>query len=623
MTGRAAPRTDDTISLAEILRSHPPFDGLSATVRQAMVDAARVQRCSPGEVILDAFDQPSTEVFVVVEGAVDLWNDRSRTADTADERIGPGELFGFSALLMKRSVGPLAVAVDAVCVAAIPGSVVQPVFTSTPGAAFLAEQGTISRQRAVASPYSLVDELIVTEPLVVDVTEHVSDVARLMTQRGLPCAVVRTEDGRLGVVTDALLRQRVLVDGLPGTAPAGEVADFSAPRAMLGDSAAEALILLLDRDAEFLVVTDRAGELRGIVSPRDFAVSPTTSGVSIHEQVRRAATIEELQARIRRVPSVLDDLLLRELSSSKVITVYSAIVDTIVRRAITLVFQQHLELSPDAFTWLSLGSNGRREATPSSDIDSAVAFDDAIGEDEIARYRGAFGEVIRVLADAGLSADGHGATAEHLRFARTHSAWRAAAHEWLLAPEDDQGAIMTSLLVDSRPIHGDPGLPAVTEIIRDVRRHPGTMRLLMQESLAKRAKYRSVRDIFLRRDTFNIKEHALLPIVNMARWVALSVGSAALPTPERFRAAAGSAILPHDQATTMIEAFEVIQAVRLRYQLEQSERGEPPTVLLSRDRLSTIDRSMLAQAVREIAALQRRMDNVAVYMAADAWSSPT
>ena len=196
-------------------------------------------------------------------------------------------------------------------------------------------------------------------------------------------------------MTDALLRQRVLVEGLPATAPAGEVVDDAVPTAVLGDSAAEALILLLDRNAEFLLVTDAAGGLRGIVSPRDFTVSPATGGVSIHEQVRRASTVAELQERIRRVPSVLDDLLSRQLASGKVITVYSAIVDTIVRRAIQLIFQQHPDLSIDAFTWLSLGSNGRREATPSSDIDSAVAFDDAIGEGEIDRYRVVFGKINR------------------------------------------------------------------------------------------------------------------------------------------------------------------------------------------------------------------------------------
>ena len=610
----------DVDALVDILERNPPFEGMSAAIRRQLSRAAHIKRFAPGDVILDAFTSPSVEVFVVITGAVDLGNDLQRNDQPADERLGAGEIFGFSAMLIKRSVGPLAMAVDSVTVAAIPASVVEPAFASGAGAQFLAEQGTVVRQRVAVSPYSLVDELIVTEPLIVDEADPIAEVVRSMTERGSPCAAVQFGNGRFGLLTDGQLRRRVLVEGLPATAPVREVADSNVPTVVLGDSAAEALILMLDSNAEFLLVTDRAGRLRGIVSPRDFTVSASTSGVSIHEQVRRASTVAELQERIRRVPVVLDDLLSRQLASGKVITVYSAIVDTIVRRAITLVFREHPELSTDAFTWLSLGSNGRREATPSSDIDSAVAFDDAVQEGEIARYRVAFAQINRLLADAGLTADDHGATAERPAFARTNASWRNTAQQWLVSPEENQGAIMTSLLVDGRPIHGDPGLPAVTEVFADVRRHPGTLRLLMQESLAKRARFRSVRDIFTRRDTFDIKSQALLPVVNVARWVGLSVGSAALPTTERLRAAAGSAVLPTEQADRLIEAFGVIQRMRLRYQISQYDRGEKPLDLLERDRLSPIDRSMLAQAVHEIASVQRRMDNVAAYLPAESWS---
>ena len=94
---------------------------------------------------------------------------------------------------------------------------------------------------------------------------------------------------------------------------------------------------------------------------------------------------------------MLDDLLSRGLASGKVITVYSAIVDTIVRRAITLIFASTRSSTVDAFTWLSLGSNGRREAAPSSDIDSAVAFDDD-ADSRGCRLPAAFGRSTTSLA---------------------------------------------------------------------------------------------------------------------------------------------------------------------------------------------------------------------------------
>jgi CBS domain-containing protein len=148
------------------------------------------------------------------------------------------------------------------------------------------------------------------------------------------------------------------------------------------------------------------------------------------------------------------------------------------------------------------------------------------------------------------------------------------------------------------------------------------MRLLLQESLSYRAKLRSAWFPARRPDTFDIKSHALVPVVNIGRWAALSVGSAVLPTTDRLRAASGSAMLPAEAASTLIEVFDVLQRLRLRYQLRQYQAGETPTDVVTLNRLSPIDRSVVAQAVREIAAVQRRMDNVSHFVAVEEWASP-
>jgi len=618
----------DAADLAAFLAEHPPFDSLDPETLDEMARGSRVERFAEGELILDAFGTPSVEVFVVLEGQVHLWHDAATLADGPDEVMAPGDIFGFSAMLTERSIGPRAVAAADVLVARIPAALASPVFTSQPGARFLAENVSSAGRRASAAPtYSLVDDLIVSPPLVVQADTPLGEVARRMTDADVPCAVVQYAPGGFGLITDSLLRIHVLVEGRPLNTEAHEVMDTSVPVALLGDSAAEALLQLLDRNAEFVLVTDRAGALRGVVAPRDFAVSPTTAGVSLHEQLRRTTCVDDLACHAAGIPTMLSDLLARGLASGRVITVYSAVVDTLVRRAIGLVFAEHPELSVDAFTWLSLGSNGRREAVLSSDVDSAAAFSDdaldALGDDGITRYRAAFDEVYKVLEKAGLHGDENGATARHRLFARTNSDWRAAAQQWLASPAEHNGAMMMSLLVDGRPIHGDPGLPAVTRVFSEVRRHPGTMRLLLQESLSKRAKLRPVRGILARQPgTFDIKTHALLPIVNIGRWAALSVGSTALPTTERLRAASGSAMLPEEQAGTLIEVFEVLQRLRLRYQLSRHRRGEQPSDVLTMSRVSAIDRSVIAQAVREISSVQRRMDNISNFVPAEAWASP-
>ena len=610
--------------LAALLAGYAPFDSLDPGSLRAVAGAARVEHVAAGQLVLDAFTDATSEVFLVIAGRVELWNDADALDEPADQVLGPGGVFGFSAMLTERPVGPRAVAVEDVTVARMPGTVVVPAFTTRRGARFLAEQVSgVHRQPAGAPAFSTVDELIVREPVVVEPETPADEVARRMTAGGSSYAAVHRPDGSYGLVTDALLRRHILAGSVPAGVAAEQVMDPAPVVVELGSSAAEALILMLDTDAEFLLVTDRTGRLRGGVAPRDFAVSPTTAGVALHEQLRRATTVDELTARTRRVPSMLADLLARGLAADRVIAVHSAIRDTVTRRAIGLVFAGHPELSVDAFTWLSLGSNGRREAVPSSDVDSAVAFVDDVAADDLERYRAAFGEVEAVLSGAGLSSDAHGATAKRALFARTNADWRRAAGQWLARPAENQGAIMTSLLVDGRPIHGDPGLPAAAAVFSDLRRHPGTMRLLLQESLARRARMPPSRGLLSRRSgSFDVKDHALLPIVNLARGAALSVGSAALPTTERLRAAAGSAMLPQDQALTLVEVFEVLQRLRLRYQLRQHQRGEAPTDVVALDRISPLDRSVLAQAVREVSAVQRRMDNVSHYVPAEAWALP-
>lgn len=612
----------DAGQVAQFLAVHPPFDSLSPDELQAVAAASSLREYVDGELVVDAFTDPIRAVFVVLDGRVELWN--FDAVGEADEIVDAGGVFGFSAMLTERPMGPRAVASGRAGVARIPAALAAPAFASHRGARFLVERATTARERDAAAPsYSLVDDLIVRPPLLVAPSATIGAVARRMTEADLGCAVVHDRRGPLGVITDALLRRHVLVEGRAPDTPAEQVMDPAVPMVRTGESAVEALLLLLDREAEYVVVTSLGGDVLGVLAPRDFAIAPTTAGVSLHERLRRAGCIDELTATARGVPTMLGELLARGLASGRVITVYSAMLDTIVRRSIEFVFRGHEDLSVDAFTWLSLGSNGRREAVPSSDVDSAAAFDDAVPDADIARYRAAFGEVHAVLAEAGLSSDDHGATARQALFARTNAQWRSAGEGWLAAPAEGQGAMMTSLMVDARPIHGDPGLPAVSRTVGDLRRHPGTMRLLLQESLARRARGRPVLHLLSRRpERFDIKAHALLPVVNMARWAALSVGSHALPTTERLRSAAGSAMLPDDAARTLIEVFEVLQRVRLRHQIRQLRSGTDPSDLLVMNEVSSIDRSVIAQAVREIAAVQRRMDNVSHYVPVESWTAP-
>ncbi len=611
----------DVGTLEAFLARHPPFDSLDRYALSTLAEAAVLERVHAGEVVVDAFAEATVEVFVVIEGRVGLWNEADRLAGPAQERLQPGGLFGFSAMLTGQPVGPRAVALRASTVARLPEAAVLPAFTSRGGTRFLAREVSTALHRREAPTYSTVADLLRTAPLVVRGTEPVGRVAAAMSERGTGYCVVVLADGRPGLLTDRLLREAVLVPGRSLDTPADEVADPDPVLVAPDDSVTEAVVALLDREADYLLVVDRTGTVRGAVCPRDVVVVTGSAGSGLQEQLRRAPDAGVLASTARRLPALLAELLRGGLGSGRVLAVSSALVDACVRRALELVLAGHPELPADGFTWLSIGSNGRREAVPSSDVDSAVAFDDGLPAGTVTAFRVAFAEVHALLAEAGFGHDRHGAAAFRPDFSRTNEEWRTAARGWLDNPVVHQGAMMTSLLVDARPVWGDKDLPVVAQVFGDLRAHPLTMQLLLKESLAYRARMRSVRDLLARRpETFDIKAHALLPITNIARWSSLSAGTSLLATPERLRESGSSEMLPAPQARTLAEVFEVLQGLRLEAQVDQVDRGEAPSDVLRLEHLSPLDRSVIASAVREVVAVQRRMDNLSAWLPTEEWA---
>ncbi|MCR5976222.1 histidine kinase [Gordonia jinghuaiqii] len=482
-----------------------------------------------------------------------------------------------------------------------------------------AEKLTVARRRdALLTPASrTVAELLRTAPVLGRADMTVRQAAALMTDRGQDYVVFPVGDRCHAVLTDGDIRAKVVAVGRSADTAVGEIVDGPAFVVDAGAAPMDVLTELVDRDLTVVPVCDVDGGVLGVVGPGDFVGDPAGASMPLREQISRSGSVEELQGHARRVPQLVADLVRRDRPAHEVTRVTSLIVDAVVRRGLALVVDERAGLDPGAYTWLSLGSNARREPVLSSDVDSAVSFDDSLGVEEIARYRTAFGELDDVLRGAGLGVDTNGAVASKPLFSRTHAQWQAGVRDWVDRPLENKGMIFLSLMLDGRPVGGvRPGSAtpsgAVTAALRD---DPATMRLLLAESLSTKARLRSMRDMLTGRGgVFDIKQHALTPVVNIARWAALSVESTVLDTRGRLRAAAGSEILPAEQAATLIEVFDVLQRVRLRYQVAQFDRGESPADLLEMKRLSPLDRSLVAQAVREVAGIQRRMANMSHFL---------
>ena len=299
--------------------------------------------------------------------------------------------------------------------------------------------------------------------------------------------------------------------------------------------------------------------------------------------------------------------------------VFSIVSDALTRRALEFAIAEIGE-PPVPFAWLALGSQARREAVPSSDLDSAVVFlkgdDQTLDVDRVIRpyFAGLAQRATEILVACGFHPDNHRVNAADPLFVRSLDSWQSAIRSWLEDPAQDKALVLMSVLVDSRPVFGTHVGELLAETLRPAREHPTLLRMLARFSLSHRPPTGFLGGLVVEhsgehRGQLDLKEGGALPIVSLARWAGMAAGVICASTPERLRAARDGAILSSADADTLIESFELVSELRLEHQVAQLVAGTEPDDFVDPAQLSPLTRSYLKEAFRAVAAVQQSISD--------------
>lgn len=98
--------------------------------------------------------------------------------------------------------------------------------------------------------------------------------------------------------------------------------------------------------------------------------------------------------------------------------------------------------------------------------------------------------------------------------------------------------------------------------------------------------------------------------MNLARWGGLAAGVTSASTPTRLEAAAQAGALSERDARTLGDVFAMLQRLRMAHQVDQITAGRTPGDIVASSELSPLNRSLLGDGLREIAAVRRRVGNL-------------
>jgi CBS domain-containing protein len=599
-------------AVEDFLRRHPPFDALDDGELSRLAAAARREEHASGATILAPGEGPPEHVRVVERGSVELVLG-TRVLDL----LGPGELFGHAAMLAGLPLGFTAVARGASVCLRLPAEAVRPVLGRPAGLRYVARSllaPTLLAPVPDAGPDPAqrpVRELLRAPLCTAEASTSIREAAQRMTACGASAVVVPLEAGGFGILTDRDLRA-VVAGGVDTATPVRAAMSSPAWTAAADRLGREVLLDLLDRGIRHAPVVGPTGELLGLLEDVDVLAATTRGSFGMRAAIARARTVAEaVTAAAERTPALIA-LHDARVAAADIAGIGTVVVDALTRRLAELAVAE-LGPPPRPLTWLALGSVARREAVPSSDVDSALVWVGPERDEAAAAYAHRFAErVLEGMSAAGFRADANGAVATNPLFARSYDAWASAARSWLHDPTQERAPILVSLAVDARAVWGIHATPAVPDVFRDARRHPDLLRLLGRYALAHRPPTGFLRDFVVehsgeRRGTLDLKSGGLVPIVDLARWAGMTAGVTSAATPARLRAAAAAGVLDADAAATLEESFHLVLHLRLAHQVEQLRAGATPDDRVRPHDLSPVTRASLREAFRAVAAVQRRI----------------
>jgi CBS domain-containing protein len=616
--------------IAEYLRGRDPFSGLDEAELESLARRTEVEFFPAETTILPQGKQSQGRIRVIRRGSVELL-DHGQLMDL----LGEGEMFGHPSALSGQPTRYEARTKEDTLTYSMAAEDVIPLLGRPSSLRFLA-RSLLGRARRVTgdeigSPSAEVarqyaSALVRRPPLLCNPDATLREAARMMDANEASSVLVQLDGEEFGIVTDRDLRSRVVAGRL---SPDDQVtAAMTAPLISVGadQTGADVMLAMLDHDIRHVPVFASPSKVLGVIVAVDLVAAETRSPFVLRRAIARARDKEELREAASKLRETLVALHRAELTPLHVSDVVAAVTDALVRRMIELEIEADGP-PPAEFTWMALGSHGRREAVPSSDVDSGMAWRDRPERDPLAaepRRRLAsaqtaeymrsiaagVADTIRVI---GWRLDPHGVTASGAFAASSIEDWRRSIESWLGRPGDERVLIAVSILLDGRIVyHPDRGLD-VKRLLLQLGDRRTFERWMLELALAAKPPTGFIHDIVVyasgrRHQALDIKHAGLIPVIDLARYVAVKGDIPANHTLDRLHAAAAQGMIKMAEVRVLEEAFELFSHLRLEHQVIQIEQDREPDDRIAPEELDPLTRRHLRDAFHEVAHVQRSLE---------------
>ena len=439
----------------------------------------------------------------------------------------------------------------------------------------------------------------------------IREAAQLMKQHHISSLLVKDKTQLVGIVTDRDFRIRVLAEGVPDS---DAIATVMTPDPMcieLNSLVQEAQLKMMSEGIRHLPVVDEQRPV-GIISQTDILRVNNIEPISLIHSINRAHNVEALSRVAYEIPDLVVKLVARDTRAVEVGKIITTLSDGITKRLLQLA-EAKFGTPPCDYAWLAFGSQARQEQALGSDQDNGLLLPDGTSAEDDGYFEDLSEFVNDGLDQCGMPYCPGEIMAKNKKWRMSLQGWKSCFSGWIDVPSP-KAVMHSSIFFDMRVITGKTELVDELQqyVLEKAKTNTIFLAMMCDNALLHSPPLGFFKTFVLETDgdhnhILNLKKRGTIPVVDIARNYALSIGSQALNTIDRLHAIKQAGAMSGEMAYSLIDAHEFIAGIRLEAQGKQYRAGLKANNHLDPKELSPLLRHQLKDAFNVVREAQAAM----------------
>ncbi|MBI5404139.1 MAG: cache domain-containing protein [Ignavibacteriae bacterium] len=416
----------------------------------------------------------------------------------------------------------------------------------------------------------------------------------------------------IGIVTNSDVQKRVLLLNLNLDNPIYLI--MSSPIVYIKESTSicDAINISEEKNVNHLVVRNDIDEVAGILRTNDIYKVLKDSLTFFISNISKAETKNELQQLYKKLHLFIKPLIRSDINVKYITNITSSFSDAVTKRLIELTIKE-LGNPPTGFTFISMGSEGRKEETLFTDQDNAIIYED-IPDNENNLTGDYFNKLGEIVCDS-LNYIGYkycmgNVMAKNKQWCQPVSVWVKYFEEWVTTPEP-QNLLDATIFFDFRCVYGDEGF---TNRIKDtiaklIKEHSLFLYHLAHNTYSIKLQQISSGNIISDKYTESIDlKNAVNPIVMFARTYSLQNNICCSNTFDRLNAIKTKNIISANTVDEILFAYNFLMKLRFKNQIDLSDNNLPLSNTMNLKNLIELEFKILKKILSLIPAYQNKIN---------------